>query len=435
MNNEQFKYKPTTAFWKIHKLISDGLPKYKEKERKIFIIQGGQGAGKTISILMLIADYFNRNKSEITICSAELTKLKDTALNDFNKILTDWNIIQSVNFNKVESTFTKGVGHFVEFIGLDKADVGKGRRRRIVYINEANKITLKQFTDITDRAEIVLIDYNPDARFWAHDLINDFNFINLTFEDNEYLPENERNNILYNKSRGYLLDENGDYILDDNGNKRIISEYWANRWRVYGLGEIGAVEGRIYYWKKINYFDFLKIPSKSYYGVDWGMVDPFAVVECKYYDGKFYVHELNYKSENELRRDISPDLLKRIQSSSDEGLVTWLFQKLNIPKNAYIITDTNRPNKIHALRRSGWEYTVGVGGKSKLLDRVNTLQGADIYFTNTSKNIEYEQENYCYAKDRFGVTLEEPEDKNNHTIDAIAYCYEKMFEMGLIRNI
>ena len=434
MSNEQFTYKPTTALWKIQKLLKDGLAKYKAGEKKVFVIQGGQGAGKTIAILMILADYFNRNKSEITICSSELTKLKDTALNDFNKILTDWNIIHSVNYNKVESTFTKGVGHFVEFIGLDKADVGKGRRRKIVYINEANKIALEQFTDITARAEIVIMDYNPDARFWGHDLINDFNFINLTFEDNEYLPLNERNNILDYKRRGYLLDSNGDYILDESGNKKIISEFYANKWRVYGLGGTGAVEGRIYYCKKVNYFEFIDIPAKSYYGVDWGFVDPFAIVEFKYLDGRLYCHELNYKSENELKREMSPELLNRLLASGEDSIVTWLFQKLNIPKTAYIFTDTNRPNKIQALRRAGWEYTVGVGAKSKLVDRISTLQGDDIYFTHTSTNIEREQEVYCYAKDKFGVVLEEPIDKDNHTIDAIAYCRQKMFELGLIRN-
>lgn len=418
----EFTYKPTTAFWKIHRLIESGLTKFKDNEKKVFIIQGGQGAGKTVAILMLLADYFFRNKSEITICSAELTKLKDTALNDFHKILIDWNFISKIRYNQVESTFTLNPGHFVEFIGLDKADVGKGRRRKIVYINEANKITQDQFTDITARAEIVIIDYNPDARFWGHDLITDHNYINLTFEDNEYLPPNEKNNILDYKRRGYTEDG------------KIISEYWANKWRVFGLGEIGAVEGRIYYWKKIDYFEFLNIPTKSYYGVDWGSVDPFAIVECKYYDGNFYVHEHNYKSENELRREISQEVLNRL-NANDEGLVTYLFQKLNIPKNAYIITDTNRPNKIKALRRAGWEYAVGVGGKSKLLDRINTLQGANIYYTNLSKNVEIEQETYCYAKDKFGVQLEEPIDANNHTIDAIAYCYEKLFEMGVIKNV
>lgn len=88
------KYRPTTAFWKIHKLIKDGLPQFKQDEQTVFIIQGGAGAGKTIAILMLLIDYFERNKAEVTICSAELSKLKDTAMNDYIKILQDYGLFK-----------------------------------------------------------------------------------------------------------------------------------------------------------------------------------------------------------------------------------------------------------------------------------------------------------------------------------------------------
>ena len=201
MNN--FVYKPTLAFWKIQKLIKEGLPKFKDNQQKVFVIQGGQGAGKTISILMLIIDYVERNKSEVTICSAELSKLKDTALNDFIKIVQDYNFYNDKRYNKAETLYTYSAGHFVEFIGLDKKDVGKGRRRKIVYINEANKTTLQQYTDITARADLVIIDYNPDGYFYGTDLINDFNFINLTYLDNEYLSKNEIRNILAYYEKGY----------------------------------------------------------------------------------------------------------------------------------------------------------------------------------------------------------------------------------------
>jgi hypothetical protein len=193
---EDFKYKPTLAFWKIKKLIEEGLPKFQEGDQKVFIIQGGQGAGKTISINMLLIDLMELEECEITVCSAELSKLKDTALNDYIKIRKDYNLFNERNFNRSSSTYTYGEGHFTEFIGLDKTDVGKGRRRKVVFINEVNKISLQQYTDITARSEIVLMDYNPDAEFWAEELKTDFNFINLTFKDNEYLPSSEVNNIL-----------------------------------------------------------------------------------------------------------------------------------------------------------------------------------------------------------------------------------------------
>ena len=81
-----------------------------------------------------------------------------------------------------------------------------------------------------------------------------------------------------------------------------------------------------------------------------------------------------------------------INGAEEDGLVSWLFQKLNIPKKKIIVCDNNRPNKIVSLRRVGYESAVAVGGKSKLLDRIQMLKGLNIYFTDTTKNIEKEQE-------------------------------------------
>jgi phage terminase large subunit len=423
MQNNNFKYKPTTAFWKIQKLIRDGLPKFKDNQQKVFIIQGGQGAGKTIALLMQIIDAIERTKQEITICSAELSKVKDTVLNDFLKILIDYNLFEQKRYNKAETSYNYDKGHFLEFIGLDKADVGKGRRRNIVYINEANKITLQQFTDISARAEIVIMDYNPDGIFWGNDLITDFNFINLTYLDNEYLSQNEVRNILAYKEKGY----------NDDGT--IKNEYWANKWRVYGLGEVGSVEGRIYYWNKINYRDYLNIDKPIYYAVDWGAVDPFAVVELKYHDGNLYVHELNYASENEIRSKLNPTQLHQINAAENDGLITWLFTNWNIRKDRPVVCDNNRPNKIYTLRGAGWEYAQAVGGKSTLLDRITMLQNLNVYYTDTSSNIAFEQMNYCYSKDKHGNVLENPTDANNHTIDAIVYGLQKLVSDGVVKNL
>lgn len=432
MNANSFTYKPTLAYWKIDKLIRDGLPKFKKDEQKVFVIEGGQGAGKTIAIEMILIDYQERFKSEITICSAQLSKLKDTALNDYIKIRKDWNLFSDKFFNKSESTYTYGAGHFTEFIGLDKADVGKGRRRKIVYINEANKITLKQYTDITARADIVIIDFNPDAKFYGHDLINDFNYVRLTYNDNEFISENEKRNILAYKSKGFLNPYLDDYDRSDN----IKSEYWANKWRVYGLGKIGGVEGRIFNWKSINYHDYLKIDAPIIYGVDWGKQDPFAIIEAKYYDGQLFCNELNYKSENEWDKRLTSSQLSQIRGRDGDGFVTWMFERLNIPQNAYIICDSNRPEKIKSLRKAGWTYAVAVDGSSKkILDGIDLLHNLDVYYTDNSENIEYEQRVYAWDTDKNDNPLEKPADKDNHTIDAIKYLARWWQKKGVIKKV
>jgi phage terminase large subunit len=320
-------------------------------------------------------------------------------------------------------------GSFIKFIGLDKEDIGKGLRSDVVFLNEANKINFDTYRELTSRAKNVYIDFNPNKKFWFHTEVlsrDDCNFIKLTYIDNEYLSLEEKKEILRYKERGY------------NSNGVIINQYWANMWRVYGLGEVGQVEGRIYTWQPIELNEYLKIPKQTYYGCDWGKVDPWAILEAKYHDGNLYLHELNYASENEIERNMDSSQLHQIKAGDtdeNEGLMGWMFSKIKVQKNKIVVCDSNRPNKIRSLRRAGWEYAVGVGGKTRLVERIGILSGLNIYYTDSSKNIEHEQENYCYQKDKFGVIQEEPIDQDNHTIDAAAYIVQKLFQDGIINRI
>jgi len=406
-----FNYKPTTALWKIKKLIRDGLPKFKENQQKVFVIQGGQGAGKTIAILQIIIDYVERNKAEVTVCSAELSKLKDTALNDYLKIMQDWGFYKEKRFNKSESSYNYKAGHFVEFIGLDKKDVGKGRRRKIVYINEANKTTLQQYTDITARADLVIIDYNPDGYFYGHDLITDFNFINLTYLDNEFLSQNEVRNILSYYERGYYEDGT------------VKNHFWKNKWLVYGKGEVGSVEGRVFLdWTKNTYRDFLQLPFKSFYGVDWGKNHKFGIVEMKYdkYSNTLYCHQRNYLSENELIAQLEP--IERNNINNEGGIIIHTFRKLGIDKNATIVCDSAVPDNILLLRDYGWEYAFGIDKpKGSVMAGITLLQSTNVVYTEDSDGIDLEFKNYAYAEDRLGVVDDEVVKAYDDLIDPIRY--------------
>jgi phage terminase large subunit len=414
--------------------------------KRIKGIQGGQGAGKTYAILILLINHASGNSNkEIFIASEELSKMRITVIKDFLNIIKEFGIYRKENF--VDGTLYRFPnGSFIKFIGLDKEDIGKGLRCDVMFVNEANKTKFDTYRELTSRAKQIFIDFNPNSKFWFHTEViirNDCQFLKLTYLDNEYLGKEERSEILRYRERGYKSNGAGGWALDDKGNMIVINQYWANMWRVYGLGEVGQVEGRIYNWMPIAYDEYLKIEKQVYYGNDWGKVDPWAVVEVKYHDGCLYVHEKNYASENEIERNMSPSQLFQIRSGEYEmangqqydGLMAYMFNKMSIEQDKHIVCDSNRPNKILSLRNSGWEYAVGVGQKSRVIERVGLLAGLNIYYTDCSKNIEAEQENYCYAKDKFGVIQEEPVDQDNHTIDAIVYCVQMLFNEGIIKHI
>lgn len=411
--------------------VTTALRKISALKKRIWGIQGGQGAGKTYSILMLIINHAIRNNNkEIYIVSAELSKMRDTVIKDCINILNAFNLETKVQITGITSGQPRidfPNKSFIRFIGLDKEDVGKGLRSDIVFVNEANKTNFETYRELTSRAKRIIIDFNPNALFWFHTEVmtrSDCDFLLLTFRDNEYLSKEEVSEILNYKKKGY----------DDKGN--IINEYWANKWRIYGLGEIGGVEGRIFYWKSINYYEYLNIKAPKIYTVDWGKQDPFAIGEMKYVDGMLLNHELNYKSENEWRKQLTTSQLAQIQGRDGDGFITWIFEKLNIPKDSPIICDSNRPEKIISLRKAGWEYAQAVDGSSKkILDGIDLLHNLDVYYTDASPNIEYEQRVYCWDKDKFDNQLEKPIDQDNHHIDRIRYGAMYFQKQGIIKKL
>ena len=330
-----------------------------------------------------------RSKCELTVCSAELTKLRQTALEDYIKIRKDWNLFRERNYNRSTSTYKYEEGHFTEFIGLDKADVGKGRRRKVVYINEANKISLQQYTDITARAQIVIMDYNPDAEFWVEDLKTSFNFLTLTFEDNEFLPQGELNNILSYKKRGY------------NEEGEVISNYWANKWRVYGLGLTGILEGAVYEdWEIID-----ELPKEAKIvggGIDFGWVHPQAAVAVYEYNAKRIYDEVDYGSKR------GTDLMAK--SIIDRSL-----------QNENWYCDNAAPELINKLQDEGINAEP-CDGKTGLINfAVDKMSQQTFYITKRSVNLISEINKYTWDVKRDGSATGKPIKIYDDGMNAIQY--------------
>jgi phage terminase large subunit len=422
------KIQQTTALRKIANL-----------KKRIWCIQGGQGAGKTVAILILLVNHASSNAGrEIFVASDELSKMRITVIKDFLKVMIGFGIFDRSRW--VDGTLYRFAnGSFIRFIGLDKEDIGKGLRSDVMFVNEANKCKFDTYRELTARAKRVIIDFNPNKKFWAHREVitrDDCDFLKLTYLDNEFLGVEERNEILRYKERGFAkVPETGDWAVNEKGELVVINQYWANMWTVYGLGIPGQVEGRIFNWTKIPTEKYTSLNKQEVIGNDWGKVDPWGVAGLKYDDGTLYVDEKNYKSENEIERELSQQQLHTIRGYDEEGLVAWKFKQFGIKYDQNISCDNNRPTKILSLRNAGWEYAVAVGAKMDLINRIGLLSSLNICYTDRSPNIEFEQETYAYDKDKNGILLETPIDQDNHLIDGIAYGVSLMFKLGIIRNV
>ena len=373
--------------------------------RRIWCIQGGQGAGKTFAILILIINFASSNKGkEIYIVSAELSKMRDTVVKDFVKILKLFGVYHLVSFTGELHGAPLCVfpnGSFVRFIGLDKDDIGKGLRSDLVFVNEANKIDFDTYRELTSRAKKIILDYNPNAKFWAHTEVltePDCDYLCLTFLDNEQLSEEERNTILSYKRKAYHNPDLPEYDFDANTK----SKYWRNKWRIYGLGVTGLVDNRIYEnWEPISSIEFKNLPYASYYGLDFGSSRPTALVEEKF-DGNesFFTKQLLYKPSNAMSGTISQELTQ-----------------IGVSKKIPIICDNADPLEIAGLIANGFNAIPAVKGPGSVEHGIRFINGKKNYYTDDSLDLENEYEQYEWEIVK-GVNLDRPVKKNDHLLDA-----------------
>ena len=378
-------FKRTTA---INKILS--------LKRRIKIIQGGTSAGKTFGILPILIDKCAKEKGlEVSVVAETIPHLRRGALKDFLKIMRWTNRYFDDRFNKSLLRYEFANGSSIEFFSADDASKLRGARRDILYINECNNVTFEAYNELAIRTKKeVYLDFNPANEFWVHKELKDepdTDFIILTYKDNE------------------ALDESIVSQIEKNREKAETSSYWANWWRVYGLGEVGSLEGVVFNnWKEID-----TIPSEAKLvgiGLDFGYTnDPTAAIEVYNWNGKRIVNELVYRT----------------------GMVNSDIAKI-LPSNVVIYADSSEPKSIEEIKRQGKTIKGVTKGTDSINYGIDVMQRQEYLVTKQSTNLIKELRSYCWDVDKQGQRMRKPIDHYNHAIDALRY--HEMEALGLKSN-
>jgi PBSX family phage terminase large subunit len=287
-------------------------------------------------------------------------------------------------------------GSIIEPHGDDTTNA-HGITQDIAWLNEPYKMTKETFDQIDQRANQIIIDINPSGTHWSDDLDNHprCKVIHSTFELNPFCPIEQKKKILSYNPDNPVNVENG-----------TADKYM---WSVYGLGMKAEKPNRIFKgWTIISDIDFDKLPFQSYYGLDFGLSAPSALVEIKFDgDRTFFLKEKMYSPMNKLSGSLSDE-----------------FERLGIPKHKEIICDSgNEINKSEGvkLRNSGYNVIFAQKGAGSISAGIETMQKSNIIYTKNSTNLESEYENYSW-KVWQGIQMDEPEASNeDHILDASKY--------------
>jgi phage terminase large subunit len=293
-------------------------------------------------------------------------------------------------WNKTLLTYTFANGSFIEFFSADQEAKLRGARRQVLYINEANNITFDSYHQLAIRtSDTIYIDFNPVCEFWAHtEVLQEPNseLIVLTYKDNEALPHSIKVDIEAAQA------------------KAATSNYWANWWKVYGLGEVGSLQGVVFDdWQQIDGIDFAGDRLVAI-GMDWGYTnDPTAVVAVYKRGQSLVLHELMYKT-GLTNQDIAEQL-----------------RKLGISRAWQIIADSAEPKSIEEVHRLGFNIHAATKGQDSVRNSIDILKRHTLLVTRESTNLIKELRNYTWDTDRTGASLGVPIDRYNHAIDAVRY--------------
>ena len=447
----------------------DGSPKLDkdgrhERKYRYIINEGSSRSSKTASLIDCYDLYARENSNKrLTVWRETKTSCKRTVLNDALKHLKKtgrylWNQY----FNKTESVFQYITGSTFEIHGCDDEETVHGLEQDAAWFNEPYQVSKEVFDQIDQRtSDFIFIDWNPKKSHFIEDLKKDSRtlVIHSTFKDNPFCPTEQRRKILGYQpvKRCYLVENRMMTEVDaqqyncaenekefsaknvqelfrcqENEYKKSANDF---NWMVYGLGLKSEKPNRIFHFDEISIHEYNLIRAKTYNGCDWGAVHPWAIIEAKYYDGGLYIRELNYTSENGIRAKMAPTEVQAIKST-DEGIVSWLFNKLGVDKNNIIVCDNNKTTKIQALRKGGWENAVAaLKAAGSITDGIDLLNNLRVYYTSDSINLKYEQENYSRQTDRSGIVLDEPEDLDNHLMDCCRYVALFLQHLGIINII
>ena len=348
--------------------------------------QGSSRSAKTYNtVIWIVCQCLAVPKTTVSICRATLPSLKGSVLRDFIEILQRIGEYSDKCYNKTDLIYTFPNGSWVEFFSCDNETKLRGRKRKILFVNEANELKFLEWQQLQLRTtQFSIIDYNPSFsdEHWICEVNRDprtYHFIS-TYKDNPFLEQKVVDEIESLKRKNFSL------------------------WQIYGLGQQAQVEGLVF--RNVEVVE--RIPETGYrrrhfLGMDFGYTnDPTAIIDVLIEEESktLYLDELCYRT-SMLTSDIVAEL-------KPQGQVK-------------VISESADPRLVQEIYRAGINIHPVVKYQGSVEAGLTKMQEYKLVITKRSTNLIKEFRNYTYSQDKEGKWLNTPIDVWNHGIDAIRY--------------
>jgi phage terminase large subunit len=373
----ELEIKTTGVFTKNYDALLDNKIRF-------VINMGGTRSSKTISICQLIIVYCLKNPNKlVSITRKSFPSLRATVMRDMIELLTDYKLYNERQHNKTDNIFQFQNGSKIEFFSLDDSQKIRGRKRDLLFMNEANELSFEEFNQLNFRTnDKIIADFNPSTDdHFIYDLMEkeDAVKIHSTFRDNPFLD------------------------------KRIVKEIEALKdtdfdlYQVYNLGLPSKSTATIFNHQKPFIEDLIRY-DETILGLDFGFQHPTALIRCDFKEDMAFVRELIFESY--LTGDELVDKMNNI--FTNEGL----------SKSTLIVADYARPELIETLRRNGFNV---LNADKSVKAGIDAVKSTKLFYHNDSNNLKKEFRNYKWKMvgDRI---IDEPVKLHDDGMDAMRYA-------------
>lgn len=399
---------------KLPDIVGKGYATFWNFRGRYRVCKGSRASKKSkTTALWYIVNMMKYPKANLLVVRKSYRTLKDSCFTELRWAISRLGVddFWDYRLNPLEIIY-KPTGQKIYFRGLDDplkvtsitVDVGN---LCWLWIEEAYEITKEADFDMLDES---IRGQVPDGLFKQ---------VTLTFN-----PWNERHWLkkrFFDTKDDDTLAITTNYLCNewlDKADFAVFERMKQNnprRYNVAGLGNWGVVEGVVYERWKEETFSLKDLPKDAQpaFGLDFGYTNDPTALFC------------GYVSIEQKRLYVWDELYKK--GLSNKAIFDEIA-RLGYTKER-ITADCAEPKSIDELKGLGIRrIEAAKKGRDSVNNGIQWIQDLEIIIHPRCVNFLLEISLYSWRKDKFGKALNEPEDDNNHLMDAMRYGLEKYIQ-------
>lgn len=391
-------------------------PLYEDKEKFIILITGGRGSGKSFNAGAFI-ERLTFEKTEVEKLAHQILYTRYTMISASMSVIPE--VQEKIELDGTEKYFNvtktdivnKMTGSRIMFRGIKTSSGNQTAKLKSIHgITTFVCDEAEEWTNETDFDKIMLsirqkgiqnriiIIMNPtDSNHFIYKKYIE-NTHKLVDIDGVQVQISTHPNVLHIHTTYFdNIDNLGEqFIKEVQAMKEDNPEKYAHtvigRWA-------DVAEGAVFKkWGVVK--EFPSHAKKVGIGQDWGYTnDPSASIRCGIVDNALYLDELDYRTGL-----LSGDIIKTLR-----------------PWGLKVLADSADPRLIQEVHNGGIKIYAVEKGAGSINAGIDKMQGMDLFITERSYNLLREMRKYVWAKDKNGNYINEPDDHDNHAIDAARY--------------